>query len=554
MKQVEIFCHNTGTKHSYPMGISLMEISKDLNIQLKYRICGAIVNHQARELSFCVVKPKQIMFYDVSHPDGIRMYIRSLIFVLYVATKEVFPHVSLRIRKGISNGYFCEFSKMGRDITEADVDAVKTKMQELINNNAPFVKERLLTEDAVDHLMKEGLDEKAQLFEQRGHLYSSLYYLNDLGNYFYGNLLPSTGYLSNFDLVRYFDGLLLKVPNPNNFNQLQEAPKQKKLFEIYQEHKNWARILNVATVSHLNEFTLQKKGGYIIKISEALHEKKIAEIANKIHQNKKDIHVVLVAGPSASGKTTFSMRLAVQLAVNGLRPYQVSLDNYFVDRELTPRDEYGNYDFEALEAIDINFFNEQLLQLLDGNEVQLPKFDFHRGRRFLNGDRLQLKQGDVLIVEGIHGMNPFLLPRIDQKNTFRIFISALTQISMDEHTHISTSDNRLIRRIIRDSKYRGYKTSDTIKRWPSVKRGEEKNIFPYQENADVMFNSATLYELGVLKKYADPLLKLVLENQPEFMEASRLLKFLSFFKPIDDEEIPPTSLLREFLGGSSFLY
>ncbi len=536
------------------MGTSLMEISKDLNIQLKHPVCGAIVNHQARELSFCVVKPKQIMFYDVSHTDGIRMYIRSLIFVLYVSTKEVFPHVSLRIRKGISNGYFCELSGMGREIDERDVEAVKNKMQEFIDKDEPFVKERLLTEDAVEHLLQEGLTEKAQLFEQRGHLYSSLYFLNNLGDYFYGNLLPSTGYISNFNLEKYFDGLLLKVPKPGNFNELQEAPQQKKLFDIYQEHKNWARILNVATVSHLNAFTLDKKGGHIIKISEALHEKKIAEIANKIHQQKDDVHVVLVAGPSASGKTTFSMRLGVQLAVNGLRPYQVSLDNYFVDRELTPRDEYGNYDFEALEAIDINFFNEQLLQLLDGKEVQLPKFDFHRGRRFMNGDRLQLKKGDILIIEGIHGMNPFLLPRIDAKNTFKIFISALTQVSMDEHTHISTSDNRLIRRIIRDSKYRGYKASDTIKRWPSVKRGEEKNIFPYQENADVMFNSSTLYELGVLKKYADPLLKLVLENQPEYMEASRLLKFLSFFKPIDDEEIPPTSLLREFLGGSSFLY
>lgn len=554
MKQVEIFCHNTETKHKYPMGTSLMEISKDLNIQLKHPVCGAIVNHQARELSFCVVKPKQVKFYDVSHPDGIRMYIRSLIFVLYVATKEIFPHVSLRIRKGISNGYFCELSGLGRQIDEGDVEAVKNKMQEFIDKDEPFVKERLLTEDAVEHLLQEGLKEKAQLFEQKGHLYSSLYYLNNLGDYFYGNLLPSTGYITNFDLVKYFDGLLLKVPTPGNFDELQEAPKQKKLFEIYQEHKNWASILKVATVSNLNELTLQKKGGHVIKISEALHEKKIAEIANKIHQDKKDIHVVLVAGPSASGKTTFSMRLGVQLAVNGLRPYQISLDNYFVDRELTPRDEYGNYDFEALEAIDIRFFNEQILQLLEGEEVQLPKFDFHRGRRFMNGERLQLKQGDILIVEGIHGMNPYLLPRIDQKNTFKIFISALTQISMDEHTHISTSDNRLIRRIIRDSKYRGYKTSDTIRRWPSVKRGEEKNIFPYQENADVMFNSSTLYELGVLKKYADPLLKLVLENQPEYMEASRLLKFLSFFKPIDDEEIPPTSLLREFLGGSSFLY
>jgi uridine kinase len=326
------------------------------------------------------------------------------------------------------------------------------------------------------------------------------------------------------------------------------------LFEIYQEHKNWARILDVDTVANLNEFTLKKKGGYIIKISEALHEKKIAEIANKIYEKNGDLHVVLVAGPSASGKTTFSKRLGVQLAVNGLRPYQISLDDYFVDREHTPRDEQGNYDFEALDAIDIDFFNEQLIDLLKGKDVKLPKFDFYRGQRFMNGDHLRLRSGDILIVEGIHGMNPHLLPRIDDKNTFKIFISALTQISIDEQTHISTSDNRLIRRIIRDSKYRGYPAAETIKRWPSVRRGEERNIFPYQENADVMFNSATLYELGVLKKYADPLLKLVLENQPEYMESMRLLKFLSYFKPIDDGEIPPTSLLREFLGGSSFLY
>lgn len=554
MKEIEILCHNTHSKHSYPMGTSLMEISRDLNIQLKNTVCGAIVNNQVRELSFCVVKPKHIEFFDVAHTDGIRMYIRSLIFVMFAAVKEVFPHVSLQVRKGISNGYFCELSGFGREITVPDIQLIRNEMQEIIDAGIPFVKKGLLTQDAVEHLMKEGLEEKAQLFEQKGHLFSSLYFLNDLGNYFYGHLLPSTGYITNFGLMKFYDGILLQVPDPENFDELQEAPRQKKLFEIYQEHKNWARILDVDTVANLNEYTLKKKGGYIIKISEALHEKKIAEIANKIYERNGDIRVVLVAGPSASGKTTFSKRLGVQLAVNGLRPYQISLDDYFIDREHTPRDEQGNYDFEALEAIDIDFFNEQLLDLLKGKEVRLPKFDFYRGQRFMNGDHLRLRSGDILIIEGIHGMNPHLLPRIDKKNTYKIFISALTQISIDEQTHISTSDNRLIRRIIRDSKYRGYPAAETIKRWPSVRRGEEKNIFPYQENADVMFNSATLYELGVLKKYADPLLKLVLENQREYMEAMRLLKFLSYFKPIDDEEIPPTSLLREFLGGSSFLY
>ena len=299
---------------------------------------------------------------------------------------------------------------------------------------------------------------------------------------------------------------------------------------------------------------MSEKAGDVIKISEALHEKKIAEIANMISSRNGDVKVVLIAGPSASGKTTFSKRLGVQLAVNGLRPYQISLDDYFVDRDQTPRDENGEYDFEALKAIDIQFFNQQLIDLFEGREVLLPKFDFHQGRRNTNGKTLQLGPGDILIVEGIHGMNPDLLPKVHAENTFKIFISALTQISMDEHTHISTADNRLLRRIIRDSKYRGYHADETIRRWPSVRKGEEKNIFPYQENADVMFNSATLYELAVLKKYAVPVLEAVLQNQDEYSESRRLLEFLSYFKPMNDDEIPPTSLLREFLGGSSFAY
>lgn len=554
MKQVEIYCKNTQSSHLYPLGTSLLEISRDLKIETENTVCGAIVNHQVKELSFGVVKNKQIEFFDVSHPDGIRMYIRSLIFVLYVAVKEVFPHVELRIQKGISNGYYCELNGLERTITEEDIQAIKRQMNWWIEKNIPFVKKGMLTEEVVDLLMQQGLEEKARLFEQQGNLFSSLYFLNGLGNYFYGHLLPSTGYISNYGLVPYFDGLLLQVPQPDDFTQLQKLEKLTKLFGIYQEHKDWAEILNVSTIGHLNGFTLKKRGGDIIKISEALHEKKIAEIANLIHARNGDVRVVLVAGPSASGKTTFSKRLGVQLAVNGLHPYQISIDNYFVDREKTPRDVHGNFDFEALEAIDIEFFNQQLIELLAGKEIRLPKFDFNRGKRYMNGDMLKLNKDDILIIEGIHGMNPNLLPHINEKNTFKIFISALTQISFDEHTHISTADNRLIRRIIRDSQYRGYRAADTIRRWPSVRRGEDKNIFPYQENADIMFNSATLYELAVLKKYADPLLKMVLENQMEYVESTRLLKFLSYFKPIDDGEIPPTSLLREFLGGSSFVY
>ena len=554
MKQVEIFCINTGKAHYFPLGTSLLEISEQLQIKTKNKVCGAIVNHQVKELSFCVVKTKQIEFFDISHPDGMRMYVRSLTFVLYAAVRNVFSGVSMRIRKGISKGYFCELNGLGRAITDSDIFALKQEMNNIIAENIPFIKKEMTTGAAVELLKKQGLYEKAELFEQQGQLYSSLYFLNGLGDFLYGQMLPSTGYITHFDLVPYYNGLLLQIPQPGDFSRLCEVQELDKLFGIYREHNNWAEILNVSGISNLNSCIMQNKGGDIMKISEALHEKKIAEIANLISARRGQIKLVLIAGPSASGKTTFSKRLGVQLAVNGIRSHQISVDDYFVDREKTPLDEHGNYDYESLGAIDIAFFNSQLLSLFNGEEVQLPKFDFHRGKRFMNGDRLKLHNEDILIVEGIHGMNPDMIPEIDKKNTFKIFISALTQISFDEHTHISTGDNRLIRRIIRDNQYRGYRTADTIKRWPSVRKGEERNIFPYQENADVMFNSATLYELAVLKKYAEPLLKLVLENQMEYIESTRLLKFLSYFKPIDDDEIPPTSLLREFLGGSSFAY
>lgn len=554
MNEIEIYCKNTNEYCTYPLGTSLLEISKHLNIKREHIVCGAIVNNQIRELSFCVVKPKQIEFIDISHPDGMKLYIRSLIFVLYAAVKETFPEVQLKIQNGISNGYFFELNGLDREITDSDIFTITQEMKSLIAQDIPFIKKRMLTTEVIKLLRQQGLEEKAQLFEQQGNLFSSLYFLKNLANYFYGHLLPSTGYISNFGLITYFNGILLQIPKPKNLNKLQKLVERNKLFGIFQEQKDWAEILNVSTIGNLNNFTLHQRSGDVIKISEALHEKKIAEIANMIYSLDGDLKVVLVSGPSASGKTTFSKRLGVQLAVNGLRPYQISLDDYFVDREKTPVDEFGEYDFESLDAIDIEFFNKQLLELLDGKEIDLPGFDFQLGRRKESGKKLKLLPGDILVVEGIHGMNPDLLTQIDRKYTFNIFISALTQISFDEHTHVSTADNRLLRRIIRDSKYRGYPAWETIKRWPSVRRGEEKNIFPFQENADVMFNSATLYELAVLKKYAEPLLKQVAENRDEYVDSTRLLKFLSWFKQIDDAEIPPTSLLREFLGGSSFVY
>lgn len=551
---IDIYCVNTNTKKTYPLGITLMEIKDDFEVKLKNPIIGALINNRVKELSFVFVKSKKVEFIDYSHPDGMRLYSRSLFFVLYAAVHEVFPQVKLKLIHGISRGYYCELAGLQRAITDSDIFAIKNEMRQLIEIDIPFKKIGLPSAEAVEICRKQNLLFKAALLEQQGELFSYLYFLGILANYFYGYMVPSTGYLKVFDLVPYYDGLLLRIPNPAKFSEVQPYIKLDKLFGVFQEHKDWVEILGVANLANLNENTLNGKGGEIIKISEALHEKKIAEIANVIRDQKDKVKIVLIAGPSASGKTTFSKRLMVQLAVNGMKPVMISLDDYFVDRDKTPKDVFGEYDFEAIEAIDIEFFNRHLIQLFNHEAIELPTFNFTIGQRIPSGKILQLGPGSILIVEGIHGMNPNLIPHINPENTYKIFLSALTQISFDDQNHISTTDNRLIRRMIRDSKYRNYTAQETIRRWPSVRAGEDKNIFPYQENADVMFNSALVYELAVLKKYAEPLLKSVNENQEEFSESNRLLKFLSYFKPIDDMEIPPTSLIREFLGGSSFIY
>ncbi len=553
-KTVDIYCINTNSVKAYPLGITLEEIKKDLGIECDNSVCGALVNNKVKELSFAVVKSKQVEFIDYSHIDGRRLYVRSLLFLLYVAVRETFPQVKLKVMNGISQGYYCELVGLEREINDSDIFELRNEMRAWVDRDIPFEKKGLLTRDAVEELARQGLEEKAKLFDQQGMLFSYLYFLNGYCNYFYGHHVPSTGYLRNFNVVPYFDGILLQVPKPNNFNEVYEVEHQEKLFGIFKEHKKRAELMNVPNLGMMNEYIEAGRGGDIIKVSEALHEKKVAEIANIIDEKRNEVKVVLIAGPSASGKTTFSKRLAVQLAVNGITPHLISLDDYFVDREKTPVDEHGNYDFEALEAIDVAFFNLQLMQLFKGEEVELPRFNFILGRREMLGEKLQLGDGHILIVEGIHGMNPGLMPYVDAKLSFKIFLSALTQISIDDHNHISTADNRLIRRIVRDSKYRGYSAAETIGRWPSVRAGEERNIFPYQENADVMFNSALIYELAVMKKYVEPLLKAVPETCREHCEANRLLKFFSYFHHIDDLEIPPTSLIREFLGGSSFKY
>lgn len=554
MRNIEIFCENTNTTKEYPFGITLGEIAIDLNIKSDFLICGALVNNKVRELSFEVVKAKNIQFIDYSHPDGQRMFVRSLFFVLYAAVKDLYPQARLKIDHAISRGYYCELEGIGNSFCDSCVDEIKIRMQEFIAEDIPFIRKGKQLSKILENYNENGLDDKVRLYADSGWLYAYIYELEQFSNYFHGQLLPSTGFIKKFDLERFNGGMLLRLPSDKSIRRLRDFVQQDKLFGIFREHKEWAEILDVADIGKLNSFVRQGKAGDIIKISEALHEKKIAEIATTIANHIPKPKLVLIAGPSSSGKTTFSKRLAVQLSVCGIKPRTLSLDNYFVDREHTPIDEDGNYDFETLHAIDVEFFNQQLLQLINGEAVEVPKFSFVDGKRYFDGELMQLAEHEVLIIEGIHGLNPELIPQIDLSITFRIFISALTSISIDDLNPISTTDNRLIRRIIRDAKYRGYSALDTIRRWPSVRRGEEINIFPHQENADVMFNSAMLYELAVLKKYLEPLLKSVPENQPEFAEALRLLKFMGYFKTIADDEIPPTSLIREFLGGSSFSY
>jgi uridine kinase len=553
-KNIEIRCVNSDTTSEFPLGITLGEIAQLLSVESKKPILGAYVNHRPKPLDYEMVKPRVVDFIDYSCRDGQRMYLRTLSFILYASIRNLWPDARLVIDHAISKGYFCELEGLERAFTSDDVWLIEDEMRSIIRQNIPVERKMILTESAVELLEANGLFRKAELYRNYGRLYAPIFYLGNHVNFFYGHMLTSTGCVQSFGVEKYYDGFLLRFPIPSNTSELEPAIRQDKLFGIFREHKKWAEILKVEDIPRLNAVTKAGRYSDLIKISEALHEKKIAEIATAITQKSDKVNIVLIAGPSSSGKTTFSRRLGIQLAVNGLQAIEVSVDDFFVNREFTPTDEAGNYDFESLDAIDIPFFNDVLLKLTAGEELEVPRFNFHQGLRTFNGRKMKMEKDNILIIEGIHGLNPELIPRIDPEKTYRIFVSALTQISIDEHTYVPTTDNRLLRRIIRDSKYRGYDAVTTINRWPSVRRGEEKHIFPYQENADTMFNSALIYELAVIKKYASPLLKMVKENTPEYSEAVRLLIFISYFETIPEEEIPPTSVLREFLGGSSFIY
>lgn len=553
-KTVRIKCLNNNKTFNTQRGTSLKEIAETQKISAKYPILGAMVNNQVRELSFEIYNPKTIEFIDITHKDGMRMYIRSLSFLLTAAAKEVFPEATLRIDHSVSKGFYCELHGLKQPLSIDDIFEIGRQMREMVEKDIHFLQFKDETDDVVALFKEKGLHDKVQLLEHRGQYYSTYYALKEHIGKFYGFMVPSTGYLKVFDLNKYYNGMLLQIPSQQHPEEVQELVEQNKMFEIFREFSHWNRVLNVTNISDLNGAAHNGEAERLIKVSEALHEKKIAQVADMIAARKDEIRIVLISGPSSSGKTTFSKRLAIQLLVNGICPLNLSLDNYFVDREKTPVDENGEYDFEALEALDIDLFNQHLLDLMAGKEVSLPKFSFESGKRIFNGDKLKMRKDNILIIEGIHGLNPKLTHLIENDKKFKVYVSALTNINIDNQSRIPTTDNRLVRRIIRDYRYRNYSAQETISRWDSVRRGEDKHIFPYQEEADVMFNSALLYELAVLKPYAEPILLEVQPNQDEFSEASRLLKFFSYFKPIQPREIPPTSILREFLGGSSFTY
>ena len=552
--EIEIIIQNIDQRKKYPLGTTLQEIVQDLKLNLKHPIIGAMVNNKLKELDYAIFKPKTIKFIDLTHPDGMRMYVRSLSFILIKAAKTLFPNKRLTIEHSVSNGYYCEFDGENKELSIADILNLQQEMNRIIDLDLPFIREEILTEEAIELFEKHGAQNKADLFKTRKLIYTSVYKLDGIPDYFYGYLAPSTGYIKIFDLYKYYNGMLLRVPTIKEPDKVAPIIIQDKMFEIFQEHKQWNEIIKGDTDGKLNEATDKGTISNIIMVSEALQEKKISKIADQIHERNPMPQIILISGPSSSGKTTTAKRLEIQLKVLGVFPQVISLDNYFVNREDTPLDENGEYDFENIEALDLALFNKQLLQLLNGEQVEVPRFNFETGKRYYGGDYLLLEKNTVLLIEGIHALNPQLTKEIPNNAKFKIYVSALTALCMDEHNRIPTTDNRLIRRIVRDYQYRGYSAQETIKRWPSVRRGEEKYIFPYQEEADIMYNSALLFELGVLKQYAEPILREVSPKTPEYAEATRLLKFFTYLSNISEKEIPPTSILREFLFGSSFRY
>ena len=553
MRQVlHIRCKNNKKTQEVPIGSTLSDIYKEINLQMPYGPVSAKVNNKVEGLHYRVYHNKDVEFLDLLTPSGIRTYTRSLFLVLCKAVHDLYPTSGVIIDIPVSNGYYCNL-QLGHEITTEDVDRIRTRMQEIIDAKMPIQRYETTTEEAVKMFTELGDIQKAKLLKSSGSLYCVYYVLEDYKDYYYGSMLTNTSQLHLFGLEPYFDGVLLRIPSTQDPSKLGELIRQDKMFEVFKEHHRWQSILGIKTVGDFNEAVKNGLATDLINVSEALQEKKISQIADTIAE-RKEIKVVLIAGPSSSGKTTFCKRLSVQLLASGVKPVQISLDDYFVNRTETPKDENGELDYESIYALNIPLINKQFNALFRGEEVELPKYNFQTGMSEKSGKKLHLGENNILLVEGIHALNPALTEQIADDKKFKIYASALTTILLDDHNYIPTTDNRLLRRIVRDYKYRGCSAQETIHRWPSVRAGENKWIFPYQEQADVMFNTALLFELAVIKPQAEEVLEQVPENCEEYAEAYRLRKFLKYFAPLPFRNLPPTSLLREFLGGSSFKY
>lgn len=549
---IQIRCKNNKKIKNFAIGSTLSDVFREFNLQMDYGPISVKVNNKVEGLNYRVYHNKDVEFLDMRSASGSRAYTRTLFFVLCKAAHDIWPGAEVVIDIPVSNGYYCNIN-IGRPITEADADALRSRMQQIIDAAMPIRRHECTTEEAIGMFSEMGMDSKVKLLKSVGSLYTTYYEIDGYKDYYYGTLLTNTRQLYLFGLEKYYDGMLLRIPLREDPSRLGDLVRQDKMFEIFKEHHRWQKILEMSTVGDFNEAVKKGHSTDLINVSEALQEKKISQIADMIAA-RKGVRVVLISGPSSSGKTTFCKRLSIQLLTCGIKPVQISLDDYFVNRELTPKDEHGEFDYESLYALNIPLLNKQLKDLFADEEVELPRYNFQSGRSEKSGRKLRLLPENVLVVEGIHALNPELTAQIPEEQKFRVYASALTTILLDTHNYIPTTDNRLLRRIIRDYKYRGVSAAETIHRWPSVRAGENKWIFPYQENADVMFNTALLFELAVIKSQAEPLLELVPENVEEHAEAYRLLKFLKYIAPVPNRQLPPTSLLREFLGGSSFKY
>ena len=553
MKQViQIRCKNNKKTQKVEIGSTLFDVFSLFDLKMTHGPVSARVNNKVEGMHYRVYNSKDVEFLDMTTASGSRAYTRTLFFVLCKAVQDIYPATDVVIDIPVSNGFYVDI-RLGRPVVDEDVNIIRRRMQEIIDAQMPIRRFTVPTEDAITLFQEKGDVEKVKLLKTSGSIYTTYYKIGEYVDYYYGTLLTNTSQLYLFGLEKYYDGMLLRIPSLKNPDELGEMTRQDKMFDIFKEHHRWQEILGIRTVGDFNQAIEAGHATDIINISEALQEKKLAKIAEDIAQ-RKGVKLVLLAGPSSSGKTTSCKRLSIQLAVNGLKPLQISLDDYFVDRDKTPKDENGEYDFESIYALNLDLLNDQFNALFRGEEVDLPKYDFPSGKSIKSGKKLKLEPNNVLVVEGIHALNPELTAHIPKEQIYRVYASALTTILLDNHNYIPTTDNRLLRRIIRDYKYRGVSAQETIHRWPSVRAGENKWIFPFQENADAMLNTAMLYELSVLKMQAEPLLQQVPENCEEYAEAYRLLKFLKYFKGIPYNNLPPTSLLREFLGGSSFHY